>query len=784
MSSQKIHAVLLALFTTLSMQAVATPQESERPPAATVGPYIPHTGGADGADGVIGVETRLRDLPPAKGDLRQGPVSAHIQGEFVQTGSQDQDDVNDSDLTSGDNTPIATPVLEDDRAALGEGGFVVEFEGLSNTGWIPPDTQVAVGPQHLVEATNAGFAIYSRTGRTIQGYTTFQNLFAPVVPSGWGGFMFDPRLLYLRSSNNPTSEGRWLMLAIGRDNGNQTSHVFTAVSQSEDPEGDWWLYRHDNTFANSNDSDAWLDYCGMSGDNWGIYITCNMFNWGGGFKHAKLYSLNPAMFSGGASNGWAFWNLEWPGGASAFTLQPASPHSIAGGDETFFLNSFSSSGSDVLLWTLTGDRTNTPTLAKSEVDVDSYDAIGENVNQDDSATDIDGGDARILQAVYNQRHVFATLTDDVNADGNSSGAYTMKINVDSATKVWDHLLWTGSDEYVFYPAITFQDAFSANANIGIMASWSTSTSFVDAVFKIYDNQPTDTTGPFLIYETGDAAYVDLDSNNKNRWGDYSGAHYDWSCDHLWGAVEVAGTGNSWRTRIRATTFGTEAPCALLDVTSPGSGDSLSGLSQAIITWDSRNVPSGDSLSLYYSTNGGDTKQLITSNLPSTTTSYNWLVPDEPTNQAKIELRTSSGISDWSDDVFTIGPCPDDAFEGSDDTCFGPVQAAGTTTTRLHCDADWVTFDTTPGTTYRVETSNLIGGADTVLEIYDNCTGPLVTDDDGGVGLGSYIEWTANQRFQDIQVRQFNNNYRAGEGYDLTIELCDASCELLMQSGFE
>ena len=114
------------------------------------------------------------------------------------------------------------------------------------------------------------------------------------------------------------------------------------------------------------------------------------------------------------------------------------PHSTAGGGETFFVNSYSGSGNALCLWTLTGDRTNSPTLASSSVSTWQYDAIGENVDQPDIVDDIDGGDARVLNGIYAQRKAFVTLTTDPDDDGTMAGAYVAKLDVDSATADWQH----------------------------------------------------------------------------------------------------------------------------------------------------------------------------------------------------------------------------------------------------------------------------------------------------------------------------------------------------------
>lgn len=77
----------------------------------------------------------------------------------------------------------------------------------------------------------------------------------------------------------------------------------------------------------------------------------------------------------------------------AFALQPANPTTTAGGGETFFVNSWSGTGQQLLLWKLTGDRA-APTLTRATMATTwDYDAIGNNVDQPGSATDIDGGRA-------------------------------------------------------------------------------------------------------------------------------------------------------------------------------------------------------------------------------------------------------------------------------------------------------------------------------------------------------------------------------------------------------
>lgn len=511
------------------------------PAAEPASPAIPHPG-RDGGPGTGGepatvnlADLTVREVPPAAGR----PLF-HLQGEEAQA-----DRGFDPAFAFSRTTEAIDSTRPEVASTLTSSGEVrTNFAGLSSTGWIPPDIVMAVGPSHVVQAVNSGFAIFSKNGSAQQGYTTFDSFFAPVKPAGWSGFLFDPRVLY------SPEHGKFVMLALGLDQTNLGSYLYVAVSQTTNPTGVWWVWRINSNFAGLT-GDAWLDYAGLAADSWGIYATGNYYFWAGGFKYSTIISLNPAMFSGGSSNGWQFVNLQWPSASVAFGLQPALPLSIAGGAETYFLNSFFSFGNQLLLWTLTGDRTSSPTLVRSTVGTTSYDSILQNVDQPGSATHLDGGDARIMNAYYSQRRVYGTLTSDTNANTTSSGAFVAKINVDTKLTEWNVTVDGGPGWYYFYPALAIGDAVSTTPSVSLFLSWThpASNRFASSAVKTYLRPPLHQAGPFPSLALGQAAYVSLDGNNRNRWGDYQGAAFDFTNGTVWGSVEHAGTGNSWRTQV-------------------------------------------------------------------------------------------------------------------------------------------------------------------------------------------------------------------------------------------
>jgi len=59
------------------------------------------------------------------------------------------------------------------------------------------------------------------------------------------------------------------------------------------------------------------------------------------------------------------------------------------------------------------------------------------------------------------------------------------------------------------------------------------------------------------------------------------------------------------------------------------------------------------------------------------------------------------------------------------------------------DEDWFRFEATAGMEYVIETADLAAGVDTLLELYDrDGLSLLATDDDGGEGAASRLEWQA------------------------------------------
>ena len=473
-----------------------------------------------------------------------GAPRFHIQGQHTQRVRRGVELVpGRSDRPADADTETVEPEVRDYAPEMFESAVHLNKKAIDFTGWIPPDAVVAASSSYMLTAVNNGLTVYDSAGTEVQAFTNFTNFFAAKQPAGWQGFYFDPRVAYV------VAESQFLILVLGRDDVAQTSYLFLGVSQTSDPTGAWWLYRY--RADKNNQVDMWLDFPGLAGDGWGVYMTGNYFsNSGNNFQYAGLWSINPAVYTGGSGNGWKKTNITWPStGSAVFNIQPAVPYSIAGGEETFFAATYTSSGSEVLLMTMTGDRTNNPALAKDEIGILAYDAIGENVDQPGTSQDLDGGDCRVGNAVYAQRRVYVALSTDTDNDGDRAGVIAAKLHVDNGTREWQKLT-TGSDgKYYIYPAVTIGSGASTSPKIAWFGTWAGSSKNPSTLYRLFDSGSSHTPIEFINTKTGLDDYELLDINNSNRWGDYSGAALQAGSDDMCGLSQYATSNTTWATRL-------------------------------------------------------------------------------------------------------------------------------------------------------------------------------------------------------------------------------------------
>jgi hypothetical protein len=128
-----------------------------------------------------------------------------------------------------------------------------------------PDTDAAVGLDHVVELLNGRYAVYRKSDGSLEQAMSLNQFFAAagVSPTVYA---FDPRLLYDAPS------GRWFALAT--DNPAAANSFLLAVSSSSDPVQPWTALRIDSD--TNDDSTADFPLLGVSAD--GVFISANMYS--------------------------------------------------------------------------------------------------------------------------------------------------------------------------------------------------------------------------------------------------------------------------------------------------------------------------------------------------------------------------------------------------------------------------------------------------------------------------------------------------------------------------
>ena len=196
---------------------------------------------------------------------------------------------------------------------------------------VPPDPELAAGPNHLIAAVNVSFEIYDKSGTSLMGPTTFASFMA-ADPNCTG--VFDPNVLY------DEKEDRF-MLGIDANG----THYCAAVSQTGDPTGLWNIY----SFPTASGVE-FFDYphAGVGED--AIFVGANIFG-AVSFLDSRVWALEKAAMVQGLPASFLVRNL----GINEDTPQPMNAHGWNQGTwpanrRHYMLSETAFNGADHTLW--------------------------------------------------------------------------------------------------------------------------------------------------------------------------------------------------------------------------------------------------------------------------------------------------------------------------------------------------------------------------------------------------------------------------------------------------
>ncbi len=449
------------------------------------------------------------------------------------------------------------------RAGIGRAPTPLQnFDGLTFTGWFPPDPNGDVGPNHYIQVVNASQAsIFSKTGTLLASFS-YNSLFATAAfPCNAPLRRGDPIVVY------DSVADRWIISDFAYANENGPFYECMAVSMTSNPvSGGWWLYTLQADATRFNDYPklgVWAD---------GIYMTADMFTGRSGpFSSVRVWAFNRDDLINGAPSGLRSVYFDLPSNYIHLlpsnlrgALPPASrPNFLVSVDEPNILR----------LWKMQVDWNNLPNstltgptnLTVANFAMPCYQAsILACVPQLGTSERVDAlGDRLMMQLQYR----------------NLGGTESLWVN--HTVAAGPEVGWpTGVRWYEIRnphtsPFIYQQGTFQPDSNYRFMASlavdqqgnmalgYSVSGVGMYPAIRYAGRSASDPLGKLCVPETSLIEGTGSQAGGFNRWGDYSAMTVDPTDDlTFWYTNQYYSiTGGGWKTRIGSFRIGDPSPGA-------------------------------------------------------------------------------------------------------------------------------------------------------------------------------------------------------------------------------
>ena len=420
----------------------------------------------------------------------------------------------------------------------------------------PPDTQVAAGPDVLVEATNSSMSVWRKTGERIwdapTGIVDLNQFFSD--PNSPGYAFTDPSLFFDAVSRHFFMSGLMFDAAFH-------SRVYIAATIGADPLGTWVIYdvsgpnppagllldqpklgvNVDKVVVAVDDFSACPNPCNFSQDEV-LVASKAQVAMGATLSHVDRFQLN------------------------AFGVLPVRPLSSVFPEYLVDNGNLDISGNSIVVRQITGDPNTgfTSLTTAGTVALTPPWAAPPNAAQPSGAPDIQTGDGRINSATWRNGLLWLGMADGCFSNPTPTASCLRLIQVDttgpmSAPTQDIELGQTG--DYLYYPALTTDGSGNMLAVYNESNASPNGFASIDVTGQLAGSPTTLTTT--RVVALGTSVYDTRVCGGTSRWGDYSSAAVDPADPAaLWVAGEYGGqTGDpcDWRTGIDRVVFSVSSP---------------------------------------------------------------------------------------------------------------------------------------------------------------------------------------------------------------------------------
>jgi len=522
--------------------------------------------------------------------------------------------------------------LQSDRGDATVGAPVQNWAGIglrAGGGGTPPDTDMDVGPNHVVQMVNSSFSIWDKSGNLLLGPTPNNTLWAGFGGQCEFGNDGDPVVLY-----DPLAD-RWILTQF-----DFSTAQCVAVSQTPDPTGAYYQYQ----FATPGN-----DYPKIA--VWGDAYYATIRNFSGGASFDAYAWERDQMLVGGPAQAVAFnisalmptaWNFL-AADIDGTTPPPAgSPQYIAG------LEDPRNPASDMIFFEMDVNWSNIGSSTLSGpifVPVSPFDGnvcnFGRNcIDQPQTNRGVDAfSDALMHRLAYRNfggyQSLVATHTVDVGDFNDHAGVRWYEFrNTGSGWSTRQDGTFAPDGDHRWMPSI------AQNANGDIAVGYSVSSHVTYPSIRYAARRAGDPLGEMTLGE-GEIVTGGDSQTGVDRWGDYAMMAVDpanentfWFTTEYYSANSFA---NDWKTRIAsfnatdnglAITCTADNPPVIIPGSTGGSFDytiqveNNTGSSQTVDVWTyGRRLNGGGTDTMFKQTgvtvaNGGVQTFNVTQNVPN------------------------------------------------------------------------------------------------------------------------------------------------------------------------
>jgi hypothetical protein len=408
-------------------------------------------------------------------------------------------------------TTAATTTTTSTSTSIGFNGL---SEGQIGGFYYPPDVQVAVGPNYIMEMNNLEGKTFTKTGGSVSTFSLY-----PLFGISSSDKITDPRIMY------DTGSGRWFASISDLT----LSTVKVAVSTSSIP-NTFKIFNF--KFSNCPDYPS----IGLNDDKFAVSANLFASTCNGSYAGVQYYIINKSYMTGATST--PIYSRSSPN-TSIFSLQPTQSLSSTATLYMVTVDADLSNHATVYSFSKPPSISNVPTIIVNYPIPTTH--IPPDGLQRGTSTRVDTNDARILDTAWYQGRLWLTFNDACTPSGDVQTRSCIRlIQINTPTSSISQDFDVGAKgAYYFYPALRMDS--SSNLLVVFGASSLSIYPSIFATGQAATGGPLDSSP--LALKTG--TYPETTS----RFGDYFGAAVDPSNPSLvWGAGEYHSS-SLWSTFI-------------------------------------------------------------------------------------------------------------------------------------------------------------------------------------------------------------------------------------------